>query len=70
MYYLVKLLQYEVLQEESILDKTKSKLIKEILNAEKIDSLPFFLVGEITKSTFVIREDVTESLIHRNVKEI
>lgn len=70
MYYLVKLPRYEVLQEESILDKTKSKLIKGILSAKKIGSLPFFLVGEITKPTFVIREDVTESLIRRNVKGI
>lgn len=69
-YLLVKLPIQHGLSKESILDKTKSKLIKGILDRKKVEGIPFFLVKEITKPTFIIREDVTESLIRRGIRGI
>lgn len=69
-YLLVKLPIQDGLREESILDKTRSKLIKGIWDRKRIEGIPFFLVKEITKPTFIIREDIVESLIRRGIKGI
>lgn len=69
-YYLPELPKYELLSKESTFDKTKSRLLKGFLDKDKIQDIPFFILGEISKATLVIREDVAESLIRRNVRGI
>jgi len=70
LYHLAKLPIYSVLREESKFDRLKSEVIHGVLDKEKISGMPIFLIGEVTKPTLIIREDVAESLIRRSVKGI
>ncbi|WP_024291058.1 MULTISPECIES: hypothetical protein [Lacrimispora] len=69
-YYLPELPEHRLLSMESTFDKTKSRLLKGSLDKNKIQDIPFFILGEVSKATLVIREDVAESLIRRNVRGI
>jgi len=64
-YFLIKLPRCSFLREESELDKIKSHMISGIFDQEKIDDEPIFLLGEVTKPTLVVREDVVESQLRR-----
>lgn len=70
LYYLPELPRHEYLCKESTFDKTKTKLLEGALDNNKIQDIPLFILGEVSKATLVIREDVVESLIRRNVRGI
>jgi len=69
-YFLAKLPRCSFLGEESEYDKIKSHVIRGILDQEKLEEVPIFLLGEVTKPTLIIREDAAESLLRRGIKGI
>lgn len=70
LYYLPDLPKHNFLSNDSTFDKTGSRLVKGLLDKKKIEDIPFFILGEINKATLIIREDIVESLIRRNVSGI
>lgn len=69
-YYLAELPVHFVLSEASELDRVKSNVIHGVLDKEKVKGIPFFLIGEVSSPALVVKEDVAESLIRRNVRGI
>lgn len=73
LYYLAEISKYYLLTQNSTFDKVKSQVIQGWLNQDMINQLSMpacFLLGEISTPTLVLRLDVVESLIRREVRGI